>query len=266
MSLRFARWTASRRKKRVSTWRPSRFTHRFSTLRPYIVQAPIYRKHVQAMAESLQVGMAERSGDAKPWHFLKVPRTIVGTGATVPANSPELDWEAELVAVIGRECAGVDSASALQYVAGYTIANDLSARDRMRRSDQPDGSPFLWDWLGHKSFDGACPLGPWIVPAFAISDPQRLSIRLWVDDRLRQNGNSKDMIFSVAEQIAHLSQRMTLFPGDLVLTGTPSGVGAESKEYLSPGNRVRIAIDSIGELNVKIGGPVKGSAFVDPAA
>jgi 2-keto-4-pentenoate hydratase/2-oxohepta-3-ene-1,7-dioic acid hydratase in catechol pathway len=184
----------------------------------------------------------------------------------VPASSPKLDWEAELVAVIGRECAGVDPASALQYVAGYTIANDLSARDLMRRSDQPDSAPFHWDWLGHKSFDGACPLGPWIVPAFAIPDPQQLSIRLWVDDRLRQDGNTSEMIFTVAEQISHLSRRMTLFPGDIVLTGTPSGVGAESNEYLVPGNRVRIEIENIGDLQFKIGSRASGLNVVEPAA
>jgi len=214
-----------------------------------------YRSHAQAMSASLQVGIGARRGSSKPWHFLKAPRTVVGSGATLCASSPQLDWEAELVAVIGRECAGVDPASALHCVAGYTIANDLSARDMMRRSDEPDSAPFLYDWLGHKSFDGACPLGPWIVPAFAIPDPQRLSIRLWVDDLLRQNGSTSEMIFTVAEQISHLSQRMTLYPGDIVLTGTPSGVGAESKEYLAPGNRVRIEIENIGELNVQVGGP-----------
>jgi 2-keto-4-pentenoate hydratase/2-oxohepta-3-ene-1,7-dioic acid hydratase in catechol pathway len=173
----------------------------------------------------------------------------------VPASSHQLDWEAELVAVIGRQCAGVEPAAALHYVAGYTIANDLSARHMMRRADQPDSAPFLYDWLGHKSFDGSCPLGPWIVPACAIPDPQRLSIKLWVDDRLRQDGHTSDMIFSVAEQISYLSQRMTLYPGDIVLTGTPSGVGAESNEYLAPGNRVRIEIDAVGELHVTVVGP-----------
>src|SRR4029078_7233407 len=106
----------------------------------------------------------------------------------------------------------------------YTAANDLSARDRGRRANISDTSPFKADWTKHKTFDGSCPLGPWIVPAADIGDPQNLGLKLWVNDVLKQDSNSKDMIFNLAEQIAQLSSGMTLHPGDLVLTGTPAGV------------------------------------------
>jgi 2-keto-4-pentenoate hydratase/2-oxohepta-3-ene-1,7-dioic acid hydratase in catechol pathway len=141
--------------------------------------------------------------------------------------SDQVDWEVELVAVIGRAAKNVPEDKALDYVAGYTAANDLSARDRGRRANISDTSPFKADWTKHKTFDGSCPLGPWIVPASDIGDPQNLGLKLWVNDVLKQDSNSKDMIFNLAEQIAQLSSGMTLHPGDLVLTGTPAGsVGA----------------------------------------
>ena len=102
---------------------------------------------------------------------------------------------------------------ALSYVAGYTIANDLSARDRGRRTGVPDASPFKWDWTKHKTFEGSCPLGPWIVPASDIGDPQKLGLKLWVNGVLKQDSNTSDMIFNLAEQIEQLSAGMTLHPG-----------------------------------------------------
>ena len=101
-------------------------------------------------------------------------------------------------------------------MAGYTIADDLSARDVMRRDKNPATSPFHYDWLSQKCFDGSCPLGPWIVPADQLSDPQRLALKLWVNDQLMQDSNTSRMIFDTAEQIAMLSSRVTLQPGDLV--------------------------------------------------
>jgi 2-keto-4-pentenoate hydratase/2-oxohepta-3-ene-1,7-dioic acid hydratase in catechol pathway len=192
----------------------------------------------------------------KPWHFLKPSRSaIVGTGATVerPAGSNKLDWEIELVAVIGRTARNVPPARALQHVAGYTIANDLSARDLSRRPQLPEGSPFRFDWTAHKGFDGACPLGPWITPAQQVADPQNLGMKLWVNDVLKQDSNTGHMIFSVAEQIAHLSTLTTLHPGDIVLTGTPAGVGAARGEFLQPGDRVAAEIDGLGRLDTRIG-------------
>ena len=132
---------------------------------------------------------------------------------------------------------------------GYTAANDLSARDLSRRATADEGSPFRYDWIGQKCFDGACPLGPWIVPAEDIADPQKLSLKLWVNDSLKQNSNTREMIFTLAEQIAHISTGMTLYPGDIILTGTPAGVGMGRGEFLKAGDVVKLEIERIGTLS-----------------
>ncbi len=113
-------------------------------------------------------------------------------------------------------------------------------------------SPFKADWVAHKSFDGSCPLGPWIVPASDIKDPQNLGIKLWVNGVLKQDSNTSQMIFNLAEQIAHLSSRLTLHPGDLILTGTPAGVGAGRGEFLKAGDVVKLWIEKIGEISNKM--------------
>jgi 2-keto-4-pentenoate hydratase/2-oxohepta-3-ene-1,7-dioic acid hydratase in catechol pathway len=188
------------------------------------------------------------------WHFIKASRAISHPGATVKISdySPKVDWEVELAAVIGRTAKHVPIDKALDYVAGYTAANDLSARDRGRRPHIPDTSPFKADWVAHKSFDGSCPLGPWIVPASDIKDPQNLGLKLWVNGEIKQDSNTGKMIFNLAEQISHLSSRLTLHPGDLILTGTPAGVGAGRGEFLKAGDVVKIWIEKIGELSTKM--------------
>ena len=190
----------------------------------------------------------------KAWHFIKAARTLADPGATVKISgySKEVDWEVELAAVIGRTAKNVPEDKALDYVAGYTAANDLSARDRGRRANISDTSPFKSDWTKHKTFEGSCPLGPWIVPAREIGDPQNLGLKLWVNNVLKQDSNSKDMIFNLAEQIAQLSNAMTLYPGDLILTGTPAGVGSARGEFLKPGDTVKIWIEKIGTLTNKM--------------
>jgi 2-keto-4-pentenoate hydratase/2-oxohepta-3-ene-1,7-dioic acid hydratase in catechol pathway len=188
----------------------------------------------------------------KPWHFIKTSRSsVVGSGVRVPlpAFSEKVDWEVELAAVIGRPARNVSVDDALRYVAGYTIANDLSARDVGRRPHVADTSPFKMDWLSQKCFEGSCPLGPWIAPAPEIPDPQKLAMKLWVNDELMQDSHTSEMIFTTAEQIAHLSTRVTLQPGDLVLTGTPAGVGMGRGRFLKPGETVRLWIEGIGELS-----------------
>lgn len=185
-----------------------------------------------------------------PWHFIKASRTVVEREARIPlpAGTKMLDWEAELTAVIGRPAKNVSVERALDFVAGYTVANDLSARDFVARPNVPETSPFRYDWIGQKSFDGACPVGPWIVPAKQIPDPQRLGIKLWVNGVLKQDSNTSKMIFSLAEQVAQLSARLTLHPGDLILTGTPAGVGMARKEFLKSGDVVRVWVEHLGEL------------------
>jgi 2-keto-4-pentenoate hydratase/2-oxohepta-3-ene-1,7-dioic acid hydratase in catechol pathway len=188
------------------------------------------------------------------WHFIKASRSLSNPGATVKISdySKMMDWEVELAAVIGRKAKNVPQKSALSYVAGYTAANDLSARDRGRRPHVSDTSPFKADWVAHKSFDGSCPLGPWIVPASDVPDPQNLGLKLWVNDVLKQDSNTGQMIFSLAEQIAHLSSRLTLHPGDIILTGTPAGVGAGRNAFLKAGDVVKIWIERIGSLTSKM--------------
>jgi 2-keto-4-pentenoate hydratase/2-oxohepta-3-ene-1,7-dioic acid hydratase in catechol pathway len=183
-----------------------------------------------------------------PWHFIKVSRCAVAAGDTVELTSQKLDWEAELALVIGTTMKNVSLAKALDHVAFYTIGNDLSARDLTARPHIAVQSPFKYDWIGQKVFDGACPMGPWLVPAAEIGDPQKLAIKLWVNGVLKQDSNTSRMIFTAAEQIAHLSSRITLYPGDVVLTGTPSGVGAERGEFLKRGDTVKITIEKIGDL------------------
>jgi 2-keto-4-pentenoate hydratase/2-oxohepta-3-ene-1,7-dioic acid hydratase in catechol pathway len=215
-----------------------------------------YTDHMAEMlrAQGREPGPTMKDLGEKPWHFVKTSSSVVGPGTIVklPAYSKAVDWEVELVAVIGRTAKDVPVAGALDYVAGYTIANDLSARDAMRREKVPASTPFHYDWVSQKCFDGACPLGPWIVPASQIGDPHKLAIKLWVNDELMQDSNTGNMIFDTAEQIAMLSSRVTLHPGDLVLTGTPAGVGMPRNRFLNPGDKVRLFIEKIGELQHRV--------------
>jgi 2-keto-4-pentenoate hydratase/2-oxohepta-3-ene-1,7-dioic acid hydratase in catechol pathway len=186
----------------------------------------------------------------KAWHFIKASRAATHPNATValPRASKAVDWEAELAAVIGRPAKDVPQARALDHVAGYLCANDLSARDLGTREPLPVGNPFRTDWLAHKSFDGSCPLGPWIVPAGDIGDPHNLAIKLWVNDVLKQDSNTGEMIYNLAEQIEQLSSRITIYPGDVILTGTPAGVGAGRGEFLKSGDIVKVSIEKLGTL------------------
>ena len=213
-----------------------------------------YTDHMAEMAraQGQTPGPTMKELGEKPWHFVKTSRSsVVGPGARVklPAYSQMVDWEVELAAVIGKVARDVPVERALEYVAGYTIANDLSARDVMRRDKNPATSPFHYDWLSQKCFDGSCPLGPWIVPADDLPDPQNLGLKLWVNDKLMQDSSTSRMIFDTAEQIAMLCSRVTLQPGDLILTGTPAGVGMPRRVFLKPGDSVKLWIEGIGELS-----------------
>jgi 2-keto-4-pentenoate hydratase/2-oxohepta-3-ene-1,7-dioic acid hydratase in catechol pathway len=213
-----------------------------------------YTDHMAEMAraQGQTPGPTMKELGEKPWHFVKSSRSaVVGPGARVriPVYSQMVDWEVELAAVIGRAARDVPVEKALDHVAGYTIANDLSARDVMKREKNPATSPFHYDWLSQKCFDGSCPLGPWIVPSSDLAYPQNIALKLWVNDELMQDSLTSKMIFSTAEQIAMLSSRVTLYPGDLVLTGTPAGVGTPRRLFLKPGDRVKLWIEGIGELS-----------------
>lgn len=188
----------------------------------------------------------EETGRDKPEYpsfFTKQGTCVIGPGDAIhrPKVSDKLDYEGELAFVIGTRCRHVPVDKAHQVIAGFTIANDVSVRDWQFRS------PTFT--LG-KSFDTHGPLGPWIVTSDEIPDPHNLNLKTWIDDELRQNSNTQHMIFNCYEMIAYLSQAMTLEPGDVISTGTPSGVGVKMKPrgYMLPGQTARIEIEGIGTL------------------
>ena len=212
-----------------------------------------YRDHVEEMSKALNLPQEPDPHELglNPWHFIKASAPCVrGPGAkiTLPAYSSRVDWEAEIAVVIGRECRNVPVDQALDYVAGATVVNDLSARDHLRRKHVATDSPFHFDWVSQKCFDGALPLGPWICPKEEIKDLGKLAIKLWVNEDLMQDSSSSHLIFSVAEQIAHLSTRPTLRPGDVIATGTPAGCGAARGRFLKAGDRVRVWVETVGEI------------------
>ena len=179
-----------------------------------------------------------------PVYFTKPPSTVIGPEAPIPWHghvSRRIDWEVELVVVIGRRGRDIPEADALDYVFGYTIGNDVTARDLQRRHQQ---------WYKGKGLDGFCPLGPWVVTRDELPDPQDLRLTLRVNGVTKQDAHTSDMIFPVAKLIAVWSLGMTLEPGDLLMTGTPSGVGfaRQPPEYLQPGDVVECEIEGIGLL------------------
>ena len=179
-----------------------------------------------------------------PSFFTKQSTCVIGCGDAIhlPKVSDKLDYEGELAFVIGKRCRHVPVAKAHQVIAGFTIANDVSVRDWQMRS------PTLM--IG-KSFDTCGPLGPWIVTPDELADPHNLSIKTWIDDELRQDGHTRQMIFNCYDMIAYLSQAMTLEPGDVITTGTPSGVGVtmQPRGYMKPGQIAKIEIEGIGTLS-----------------
>ena len=195
-----------------------------------------------------------------PVFFNKQVTCVVGPGDDVhmPQVSKLLDYEGELAIVIGARCRHVPEQRAHEVIAGYTIANDLSVRDWQVRA------PTMT--MG-KSFDTHGPLGPWLVTPDELGDPHELAIRTYVNEELRQDGNTREMIYSCYQQVAHLSEAFTLEPGDVIATGTPAGIGAARQPFpdglLKVGDVVRIEIDGIGELrNTVIEEPV---GYVAPA-
>lgn len=199
-----------------------------------------------------EMGMpGAKKADQRLFFFMKPPRNaVVGEGATVhiPIATKAFDWEIELAVVIGTAARNVPVETALSHVAAYTVAIDFSARDHNRAPE----TFYKLDWVAGKANDTCCPLGPRLVPAAAITNPQDIGLRLWVNGELKQDGRSTDMIFTVAEQIATASRIMTLDPGDVLLTGTPAGVGVPKQTFLKVGDTVDAEIEHIGRLSVVI--------------
>jgi 2-keto-4-pentenoate hydratase/2-oxohepta-3-ene-1,7-dioic acid hydratase in catechol pathway len=189
---------------------------------------------------------AQETGQAvpkAPLLFAKWPNTLIGDGETIvlPAAATEVDYEAELGVVIGTTAKHVAEADALDHVEGYICLNDVSARDLQFADGQ---------WTRGKSPDTFCPVGPRLVPREEIDDPQQLGIRCILNGETMQDSSTAQMIFSVAEIIAYVSQVITLEPGDLIATGTPAGVGVfrDPKVLLKDGDEVSIEIDGLGTL------------------
>lgn len=216
-----------------------------------------YRDHVEAMGRALnqKLVLDPKAEGIPPWHFLKAGKgSLAGHREVVPfpEHSNKLDWEAELAVVIGRRTSKVSADEALQYVAGYSCANDLSARDHLRRDKVDPSSPFLFDWIGHKCFNGSCPIGPFLTPAAFVDTPEDLDIKLWLNGELKQDSNTCNHLYGVADQISFLSHRVDLYPGDILLTGTPAGVGAESGVFLKRGDMMKVWIAGLGELETTV--------------
>lgn len=190
---------------------------------------------------------AAESGQAVPEEpilFAKFRNSIVGPRAAIAvprAAAAQVDYEAELAVVIGRITSRVSVAEAPGCIAGYTCANDVSARDLQSRVSQ---------WLHGKAIDTFLPLGPWLVTADEIPDPRALRIRCSVNGEVLQDSNTREMVFGPAELVSFISQTITLVPGDVISTGTPPGVGAARKppRYLQPGDRVVVSVEGIGDL------------------
>jgi 2-keto-4-pentenoate hydratase/2-oxohepta-3-ene-1,7-dioic acid hydratase in catechol pathway len=180
----------------------------------------------------------------QPVLFAKWTSAMIGPGQNIvlPPDTQEVDYEAELGVVIGRKCRGVSAEKALDYVAGYVCVNDISARDFQRTDGQ---------WVRAKSQDTFGPVGPCLVTRDELTDPQVLGIRCSVNGRILQNSNTREMIFGVRELIAFISRGITLYPGDLISTGTPPGVGFAQKPpiFLHAGDEVVVEIDGIGQLS-----------------
>jgi len=204
-----------------------------------------YYAHAKEFAGSGFDSSAKAGGDipSVPIIFTKVPESVVGPGAFIemPVGvSDAIDYEAELAVIIGRGGKGIKAADAMQHVWGYTIVNDVTSRDWQNRHLQ---------WHMGKSFDTFCPMGPWLVSADEC-DGANTAVRCYVNGELRQDARTTELIFNIPTLIETLSAGITLYPGDVIATGTPVGVGIGFKppRYLKAGDRVRVEIDGIGHL------------------
>jgi 2,4-diketo-3-deoxy-L-fuconate hydrolase len=223
-----------------------------------------YREHVAEMrASKFTGGDFDKSKDAqgdkarlRAYLFLKAPSCLAGAfdDIVLPAGEHRIDWEAELAVVIGRAGRNIPAARAPDHVAGFMTTNDVSCRDLTWREDRPT---IRSDWLAGKSFDTFAPTGPFFVPREFV--PNHASLRVWlaVNGVTKQDGNTGDMIFGTAEQIEYASRMLTLEPGDMFATGTPSGVGQGRGEFLKAGDVVECEVEGLGRQRNRV---VQGAA------
>ncbi len=205
-----------------------------------------YLDHINELSE---YDIKQFSPDAElPIFFTKATTCVNAPYGKVSLHegvTEQVDYEAELAIIIGKEGRNIKASQAYDYIFGYTVLNDFTARDLQKNHKQ---------WLKGKSLDGYCPMGPWIVTRDEIEDPQTLSIASYVNGEMRQSSNTKLMIFKIARLIEDLSKGMTLLPGDVLATGTPSGVGAGFKppRFLKKGDKVKVTVEAIGEIENEI--------------
>jgi len=241
----------------MSTWNTARAAvTRAAALKPDFalnavkLEAPVQRpgkimaiglNYADHIAESNQKTPEEQVWFSKQVTSINAPFD----GIELPKASHLLDYEAELVAVIGTRCKNVAKERAHEVIFGYTVGNDVTARDWQFKTPQ---------WILGKSFDTHAPIGPWIVTPDEVGDPHTLGIRAYVNGEKRQDSNTKHLVFNIFDQVAHISKAMTLEPGDIIFTGTPGGVGAAMKppRFLKAGDISRIEIDRIGAIEATI--------------
>jgi 2-keto-4-pentenoate hydratase/2-oxohepta-3-ene-1,7-dioic acid hydratase in catechol pathway len=182
--------------------------------------------------------------------FLRAPTTsIVGPGRTlvIPATTRQFDWEIELAVIVSRRLKSADLEGAAAGIAGYSVGLDMTCRDLLDRN-----SPTGVDLVRAKAQDGMAPVGPFLRPAAFVRDVQDLRLQLFVNDEIKQDGCTADMLYSVPEQLSTISRYITLEPGDIVFTGSPAGSGASIGQYLQPGDRIRAQIEAVGSLEVEV--------------
>jgi 2-keto-4-pentenoate hydratase/2-oxohepta-3-ene-1,7-dioic acid hydratase in catechol pathway len=206
-------------------------------------QVPILRPtKILCLGRNYRAHAAEMNNTVPdvPMYFVKVPSTLLPHQGLIriPEGVGRVDHELELALVIGKRGADIPAEKAMEHVAGYTIANDVTAR-AMQREDIKQGKP----WALAKGMDTFCPIGPWLVPAESVANPHQLAMELKVDGEVRQKGTTANMVYQIPELIAYISRFMTLEPGDLLLTGTPDGIGP-----IQPGNRIEATIEGLGTL------------------
>jgi 2-keto-4-pentenoate hydratase/2-oxohepta-3-ene-1,7-dioic acid hydratase in catechol pathway len=220
-----------------------------------------YRKHVVDLTVDSGVGpegltgealrrwaedmMDERARVGEPYAFMKAVSSITGANGDIllPQGSVSPDWEAELVVVIGRGGRRIKRENAMQHVAGFAIANDVTCRDRIARTDY---KMLGTDWLQAKSPPTFLPFGPMLVPACFVRDPHDLKIVLKLNGEVMQNETSADMIFDIPRQIEYISKHAELLPGDLICTGSPAGNGTHYNRFLRPGDVLDVTIEGLG--------------------